>query len=50
MGARTRTYDVLSRETGRYITTTTYSGFEIEERLRSRKVVFVDCETGAVLW
>jgi len=50
MGERMRTFEVLSRETGRYIYTMSYYGFEIEEVMSKKCVVFLDVETGEVLW
>lgn len=45
-----RLYEVLNRDNGRHIYTGRYWPFEIQERLAAKSVVFVDAETGEVLW
>lgn len=50
LGTGSREYEVLNRDTGEHIYTGNYTGFEVLERLTWKHVVFVDVQTGEVLW
>lgn len=43
-------YDVLNRLTGRYICTGAYALWEVEEIVAKKVVIFVDPNSGDVLW
>lgn len=43
-------YDVLDRLTGRYVYTGSYATWEVEEIVAKKSVIFVDTNSGEVLW